>query len=161
MDPTPDELAGVVDLFGALTRAELRRGLAELAYKRGGAHDPDRFADDVESALRSYHVVAVDAVGADAGAPVVVVGPVAFPALPEGAEDLPHILDTPLRDPDQDAVAAAAVDRFRQDAATAIDTGDHSRVESLLDVSYELEAWAGAGVDLSATRSRMDDELDR
>jgi hypothetical protein len=164
MDPTPDELAGVVDLFGALTRAELRRGLAELAFKRGEEYDPERFAGAVEDALRSYHLVAVEAAGAgaaDAGADerAVVVGPVAFPVLPEGASDLPHILDVSDRDPDREAAAAAATTRFRRDAATAIDGGDEERVRTLLDVSYELEAWGG--LDLSATRERMDDALAR
>jgi len=164
MDPTPDELAGVVDLFGALTRTELRRGLAELAFKRGEEYDPERFADAVEDALRSYHLVAVepaDAGVADAGDgdQVVVVGPVAFPALPEGAPDLPHILEVPDRDPDREAAAAAAAARFRRDAAAAIDGGDEERVRTLLDVSYELEAWGG--LDLSGTRERMDDELVR
>jgi len=163
MDPTPDELAGVVDLFGALTRAELRRGLAELAFKHGEEYDPGRFADAVEGALQSYHLVAVRA--GDAGVAgvadnrVVVVGPVAFPALPERASDLPHILDVPDRDPDHEAAAAAAATRFRQDAATAIDGGDGERVRTLLDVSYELEAWGR--LDLSATRERMDDALAR
>ncbi len=163
MDPTPDELAGVVDLFGALTRAELRRGLAELAFKRGEEYDPGRFADAVEGALQSYHLVAVRA--GDAGVAgvaddrVVVVGPVAFPALPGRASDLPHILDVPDRDPDHEAAAAAAATRFRQDAATAIDGGDGERVRTLLDVSYELEAWGG--LDLSTTRERMDDALAR
>jgi len=34
MSTTHDELAGVVDLFGALTHAELTAALGELAFKR-------------------------------------------------------------------------------------------------------------------------------
>lgn len=170
MEPTPDELAGVVELFGALTRAQLRRALAELAFKRGEAFDPERFAEDVAAALRSYHLVAVDATDAGVSPPasdeteagtdtdeVLAVGPVAFPSLPEGARDLPHILDVPDRAPDGDAVARAAADRFRRDAATAIDAGSEARIRALIDASYDLEGWGG--LDLSATRERMDDEL--
>lgn len=172
MEPTPDELAGVVDLFGALTRAELRRGVAELAFKRGEEYDPEPFAGAVEEAIRSYHLVAVDpgdagvAVdpedpenGSPAASEVLLPGPVAFPELPEGATDLPHILDVPEREPDLEAATVAAADRFRTDAVTAIDEGDRERIRALLDTSYELEAWGD--LDLSATRERIDDELAR
>lgn len=154
MDPTPDELAGVVDLFGALTPEELCEGLAELAFKRGEEYDPDAFEEHVDDALRSYHLVAVEA---DAEESLLVVGPAAFPELPDGATDLPHILDVPERDPDHETAGTAAARRFRGDAATAIDDGDANRIRALLDVSYELEAWGG--VDLSAARERMDDAL--
>lgn len=162
MEPTPDELAGVVDLFGALAPAELRRGLAELAFKRGEEHDPGSFTDTVAEAVHSYHLVAVDP--ADAGVAVsagevLVAGPVAFPELPEGARDLPHILDVSGRDPDQEGAAAAAAERFRRDAATAVDEEDSERIHALVDASYELEAWGG--LDLSATRERMDSKLAR
>ncbi len=163
MEPTPDELAGVVDLFGALTRAELRRGLAELAFKRGEEYDPERFTATVEEAVQSYHLVAVDPADAgmtvSAAGEVLVAGPVAFPELPERATDLPHILDVPERDPDTEGAAVAAAERFRTDAVRAIDEADRERVRALLDASYELEAWGG--LDLSTTRDRMDDELAR
>ena len=163
MDPTPDDLAGVVDLFGALTPAELRRALGELAFKRGQDADPEQFAGAVADARQSYHLIAVDtgAAGVDVSdaEELLVVGPVAFPTLPEGARDLPHILDIPERDPDRDAVRTAAATRFRGDAAGAIDDGDTERIRTLLDTSYELETWGG--MDLSVTRERMDDELTR
>lgn len=179
MEPTPDELAGVVDSFGALTRAELREGLAELAFKRGEEYDPDRFTDTVEDAVRSYHLIAVDpgeaavagpseasavagptddrADGDSTASDVLLPGPAAFPELPGGARDLRHILDVPDRDPDVEAVTVAAADRFRADAVTAVQEGNHERLRSLLDASYELEAWGN--IDLSATRERIDDEL--
>ncbi len=163
MDPAPDELAGVVDLFGALTPRELRRALAELAFKRGDDDDPEQFGATVADARQSYHLVAVDTgvAGLDdpAADDLLVVGPVAFPTLPEGARDLPHILDIPERDPDREAVTTAATTRFREDAARAIDDGDTERIRTLLDISYELETWGG--MDLSTTRERMDDELAR
>ena len=160
MDVEPDDLAGVVDLFGALTRAELGEALAELAFKRGEDYDPDAFADDVAAAERDYYLLAVEPDAVTAGAvpadadEVLVVGPVAFPALPEGASDLPHIMDVAERGTDRDAVGRAAEQRFRSDAAEAVEAEDHERVAALLDVSYELEAWAP--VDLSGARDRLD-----
>jgi len=151
MEPSPDDLAGVVDLFGALTRMELERALHELAFKRGT--DPPDAEALIESALASYHLVAVDG----AGEASLVVGPTAFPALPGGAEDLPHIMDDAGADvPDADQIAAAE-GRFRQDAASAVAAGDDERVRTLLDVSYELEVWGD--VDLADVRERLDDAL--
>jgi hypothetical protein len=156
MEPTPDELAGVVDLFGALTRAELREGLAELAYKGGDAYDPEAFAGDVEAAVSSFHLVpvAAAAAGLDTDGEVLVVGPVAFPELPDGAEDLPHILEVDTRTVDRETAADAAARRFRTAAASAVQAGDTDRVQTLLDVSYELEAWGDLA--LSAVRERLD-----
>ena len=102
MELTADELAGVVDVVGPLTRAELRRACSELAFKRGADADPNHFGDAVEAALAGYHLVAV--ADHDAAAPLVVVGPAAFPELPEGATDLPHILDVPARNVSRGAV---------------------------------------------------------
>ncbi|MFT4922238.1 MAG: hypothetical protein ACI8XM_001451 [Haloarculaceae archaeon] len=163
MDPTPDELAGVVDLFGALTRTELQEGLAELAYKRGDEYDTDAFEGTIEEARQSYHLVAVEAevVGDTADrAPeedLLVVGPLAFPELPEGATDLPHILDVPDRDVGRETAARAAETQFREETARAVAAEDVDRLQTLLDVSYELEAWGQ--VDLSATRKTLDEEL--
>jgi len=154
MDLSGDELAGVVDLFGALTRAELGKALAELAYKQGEGYDPDRFDDDIRAAIERYHLVELDADGADLDIdePVLAPGPGAFPALPSDGADLTHILDIETREIDRQAAGEAALDRFRADAARAVD--DDARIERLLDVSYELEAWAG--VDLSAERDILD-----
>jgi hypothetical protein len=168
--PSPDDIAGVVDLFGALTRAELRRALSELAFRQGAERDPEAFEAAIEAAVDSYHLVAVpadalgnDALGDDASgdggehdgeADLLVAGPVAFPTLPEGGEDLPHIMDAPDRQVDREAAAAAAEEQFRADAAAAVGAGDTGRVGTLLDVSYELEAWGP--VDLGETRRRLD-----
>jgi hypothetical protein len=156
MEVTGDELAGVVDLFGALTREELGEALAELAYKRREAYDTGGFADQIEAAIESYHLISVssDNVSTDINSPVLVAGPGAFPVLPEGATDLVHILDIDQREVDRETAGRAVLDRFREDAAAAIETGDSSRIERLLDVSYELEAWAA--VDLSAEREHLD-----
>lgn len=150
MEPSPDEIAGVVDLFGALTRDQLGEALAELAFKRGGAYETDAFEGAIDAALEGYHLLAVEADG-DAA---LVVGPVAFPHLPDGAADLPHILDVDPPEVDPERVATTAERRFRDDAATAVADGDRDRIATLLDVSYELEAWGG--IDLSETRERLE-----
>jgi hypothetical protein len=150
--PTADELAGVVDLFGALTRAELEDALDELAFKRGQAVDDDAVDAAVDDAIEAYALVEFE--GSD-GDTLLAPGPTAFPSLPEGAEDLPHILDVPDRDPDRAVLGRAAERRLRADAARAVDAGDAERIDRLLDASYDLEAWAG--VDASEVRARLDD----
>lgn len=162
MDVTADELAGVVDLFGALTRAELQTAAAELAFKRDGDFEPEAFADDVAAARRSYHLLAVPSAAvagepseADAEPTWLVAGPLAFPELPEDATDLPHILEATERRVDREAVVRAAEERFRGDAATAVSAGDEARMAELRDVSYELESWGA--VDLDQARARLDD----
>jgi len=154
MEFSGDELAGVVDLFGALTPAELSEALAELAYRQDGEYDPEVFASDIEAAVESYHLVDLDGETAGTGESVLVAGPGAFPALPPGAEDLTHILDIDPREVDRATAGEAVLDRFREDAAAAVEAEDSERVEHLLDVSYELEAWAD--VDLAAEREHLD-----
>jgi hypothetical protein len=149
MEVTHDELAGVVDLFGALTRVELQEALSELAFKQ--AADPPEEAV-VEAALAAYALVAYEP--DDADDEWLVAGPAAFPALPEGAEDLPHIMDVPERSVDREALAAAVEERFRTDAARAVADEDDERVARLLDVSYDLETWGP--VDLGTARDRLD-----
>lgn len=147
MEVTQDELAGIVDLFGGLTSGELRDALAELAFKR--ASDPP--SDDVvDEAVRAYALVEYERDGVS----LLVAGPAAFPALPKGAEDLPHILDVPERDVDRAALASSVEARFRADAARAVADEDDDRVAHLLDVSYDLETWGQ--VDLSEARDRLD-----
>ena len=160
MDLSPDDIAGVVDLFGALTRGELRRALSELAFRHGEEREPGAFEDDIGEALDSYHLVAVpadaggDRVERDGADNLLVAGPAAFPTLPDSGEDLPHIMDIPDRQVDREAAAAAAEEQFRADAATAASASDTERVGTLLDVSYELEAWGP--VDLGEVRRRLD-----
>lgn len=151
---TGDELAGVTDLFGAVTRDELEDALAELAFKRGEAVDDDAIDDAVDDAIEGYYLVAVDRDGETLLAP----GPAAFPALPDGAEDLPHILDVPDREPDRAELVEAAERRLRTDAARAVDADDAERIGRLLDVSYDLETWGPT--DVSDVRSRLDDALE-
>jgi hypothetical protein len=151
MEAAPDDLAGVVDLFGALTRADLERAFAELAFKRGG--EPPALEEVLEEALASYRLVAVE----HGEEQWLVVGPTAFPSMPEGAEDLPHIMEEAGASvPDVEGLAAAKA-RFREDAARAIAEGDADRIETLLDVSYEFDVWGD--VDLAAERERLEDAV--
>jgi len=155
MELTPDELAGVVDVVGPVTREELVRACGELAFKRGEDIDSERFEEWVESALSTYHLVSVAAHDADPAEPLVVVGPAAFPDIVDGAADLPHILDVPERPVSRETIADAAEARFREDAADAVRAGDSERIQSLLDVSYDIEAWGP--VDLSRARGLLDE----
>jgi hypothetical protein len=158
LDVDGDALAGVVDLFGALTRTELERALEELAYKQG-AERPD--SEAIDRAVERYALVTYEP---DAGATdesenetdeeLLVPGPSAFPSLPPGADDLPHILDAPTRTVDREAVGRAVEERFRADVARALASGDDELVGRLLDVSYDLDAW---GLELSDLRERLDD----
>ena len=153
MELTHDELAGVVDLFGALTRGELAAAGDELAFKRGADFD----GENIEPALSAYRLVAFDPDGVveqSVDERLLAAGPTAFPALPEGAEDLPHILDIESRTPDRAALGGVIEERFRTDAARAVRDDDRERIERLLDVSYDLETWAP--VELAGVRDRLD-----
>lgn len=163
MDGTADELAGVVALFGGLTRAELERALAEIAFRADGqAVDEEATNGAIESALDSYALMqyepdpeTVD--GVDDGESLLIAGPTAFPREPEHAEDVPHILEVDRRHLDREAVGRAARARFRREIDAATDAGDHERLERLLDVSYDLESWAP--IDLGAERRQLDEAL--
>jgi hypothetical protein len=150
-----DELAGVIDLFGALTPSELESALDELAFKRGGSVDAGAVADAVDGAVASYAVVRYR----DDDRTLLVAGPAAFPTLPADAEDLPHILDVPDRDVDRAAAAGAVADRLRREAAAAVDAGDQEAVRRLLDVTYDVEVWSDA-VAIDDVRERLDAAAD-
>jgi hypothetical protein len=158
---SPDELAGVVDLFGLLTTDELRQAAEELAFRRGrdpdgsSAGTPPTDGDDggYRAAIDSYHLVSLERDGEE----YVAVGPVAFPTLPPDAEDLPHILDVPERSLDRAALATDVEERLRGDAARAVAAGDDERIRHLLDVTYDLETWAAVEVD--DVRDRLDASL--
>jgi hypothetical protein len=161
---TYDELAGVVDLFGALTRDELHRALDELAYKQGRDTDELALSTAVEDAVTEYYLVEYTAAGTgarageeDPNSTLLTVGPVAFPTLPPNAEDLPHILDVERRAVDRETLGEQVHERLLGDAARAVHAGDGERVDHLLDVSYDLEAWAP--VDVADARARLDEAL--
>lgn len=185
-----DDLAGVVDLFGWLTREELTRALSELAFKQRTAVDDDAISAAIDRAVAEYVLVPAPLTALSAGgepvadgetratdseadsAPAVTgpsdgieadtvafaVGPAAFPSLPRNAGDLPHILDLTERSVDRDRLVDAVVARFRSDAASAVAATDVARIETLVDVTYDIETWASADVD--DLRTQLAAELD-
>lgn len=144
---THDELAGVVGLFGALTREELERALRELAFKQGREIDDAAVDEAIDDALDAYALVETDG-----EAPLLVVGPTAFPTLPSEADDLPHIMDVPERSVDREELAPTVHDRLLAEAEDAAD----ERVATLREASYDLEAWAS--IDAGDVRERLEGE---
>ncbi|WP_265110332.1 DUF7109 family protein [Halosolutus halophilus] len=169
MDVTADELAGVVDLFGGLTRAELERALTEAAFRADGQSiDEAAFADAIDRAVESFALVRYERPGADGGAstdggaddagPLLVAGPTAFPTVPEHAEDVPHILDVEPRRFDREALGERARERFVDAVDRAIEADDDDRIDRLIDVSYDIEAWAP--IDVTEHRQRLEEVLE-
>lgn len=173
MEVSGDELAGVIDLFGALAPAELEAAIGELAFKRG--EDPPDVDSAIETALANYRLVAIEpesgwdaSTGGDyepegertadddpeQGGRLLAPGPTAFPALPAGAADLPHILETNTREIEREGLEASVEERFRTEAARAVLEENGERIGELLDTSYDLEAWGE--FDLGDVRARLD-----
>ncbi|WP_435152713.1 DUF7109 family protein [Haladaptatus sp. DFWS20] len=156
MSKTKDELAGVVDLFDALSRDELAQALTELAYKQGKVVDESTFESVIEDAVQDFYLVEAESDGNADGddATVLVPGPVAFPTLPENGEDLPHIMDVPERSVNRERIGERVKSHLQREAKNA----DGERAGHLLDVSYDLEAWAPVSAD--DVRDRLDESLD-
>lgn len=146
-----DELAGVADLFGALDPSELEQCVQELAFRRGEDFSQGAHSAAVEEAVAAYQLVRVTA-RTDTDTRLAP-GPTAFPMLPEEAEDLPHILDVEERPLDRDVVGSQVEQRFRGEAARAVSNQETDRIATLLDVSYDLEAWAP--VEIASARDRL------
>ena len=161
---SPDELAGVLELFGALTESEFQRAVNEAAFRTGRDVEDDALAVRVDDATDSFHVVRVepDAVprvvpDLDGDDAAYVPGPRAWPTEPEGAEDLPHILDVDVRDVNRDALAVRVRRQLRAGIEQAAAAGDADGLQELLDVTYDVETWAD--VDLDDTRGLADGAL--
>lgn len=144
-----DAVAGIVDMFGALSREELTTALSEFAFRRGS--DVEASAA-IESAIESFSLVAFTPESGDEQ--LLAAGPTAFPSVPDGAEDLPHILEVEPRTVDRTVVGREAERRLRRKAAGAIEDGDPGRAATLVDASYELEAWGP--VDLEEIRTQLE-----
>ncbi|ATW86938.1 hypothetical protein halTADL_0116 [Halohasta litchfieldiae] len=145
MSTTHDEVAGVVDLFGALTRSELTRALDELAFKQGEAVNEAALESAIETATDAYALVEYEpaTTGEDSTTETLLtVGPTAFPTLPSNAEDLPHILDYERRSVDRQRLATQVRERLTAEAEAAVDADDTDRAGELMDVSYDIEVWA-------------------
>ncbi len=156
MSATQDELAGVVDLFGALTRSELSDALVELAFKQGKTVKEDAFEQAIADAVEGYFLVEYEPTSEavteeptthTSAEPLLTVGPTAFPTLPPNAEDLPHILDYETRAVDRDVVATQVKTRLQTEAEQAVDADQPDRAAMLLDVSYDVDAWAAVETD--------------
>jgi len=142
-----DEVAGVVDLFGALPRDVLHRAVEELAFREGADVESERIEATIEEGLQSYALLEVELDGETLLAP----GPTAFPEMPTGATDLPHILDESSREVPPGAIERSLRMRL---AGAAADITDVARAEELIDVTYAAEAWAG--LDLTDVRNRLE-----
>lgn len=154
MEITPDELAGIVDLFGGLSEAELLTALEDLAARTGESYDPEQWTRAVDEALDDYYLVRVPC---DQRA-IIVPGPVSLPALPEHGDDLPHILDVDRRRPDPSVIGRSVEKRLRGDAARAINEQDRHLAERLLDICYEVDTWGS--VDTTEIRTALNDSID-
>jgi hypothetical protein len=154
MDVSPDELAGIADLFGGLTRGEFHAAVENVAARRGAAFDPAALDDRITEARADYYLLAAE----HEGTTVLVPGPAALPTLPDHAEDLPHMMDVPGRTIAPARLAEAARDRLAEDADRALADGDRDRVRFLLDVCYDAEAWGPVAV--GEVRERLLDRLD-
>jgi len=53
----------------------------------------------------------------------------------------------------EERALAAVTEQLRADAASAVQSGDEERVEELLDVTYDVEAWANT--ELRELRERL------
>lgn len=148
-EPTADELAGVADLFGGLTREELGAALREVAFKAGDSVDPGTFDGHIRRAVQAYALLAVDH---EAGR-LLIPGPVAFSALPDGAADLPHILDVEPREIPTALRESRIRDRLATETARAVEQHDADRAAVLLEVTYDAETWAS--VELESIRERL------
>jgi hypothetical protein len=158
LDLTADELAGIIDIFDALTRSELETAIDELAFKH---RDDPPDEPIIDESVASYHLVEYDdtsIVGDNTYSSednsLLVVGPTAFPTIPEKGTNLPHIMDVEPRQIDWQHLARTVEERFRIETARALADGDEKTVVHLLDVSYDLEAWGP--VELASVRERLD-----
>lgn len=136
---THDELAGVVDLFGALTREELAEARSELAFRRGEKEASASDPATIEAALEEYALIEHEG--------LLVAGPAAFPTLPPEATDLPHIMDVPDREIERDELGKHVHEQLLRAVGEA-DPG------TLRELSYDLESWAP--VDASDVRDRLE-----
>ncbi|RQH03210.1 DUF7109 family protein [Natrarchaeobius oligotrophus] len=156
MNVTADELAGVVDLFGGLTRPELERALSEAAFRADGSSvDGAALEDAIEDAIAEFALVRYER----DGTALLVPGPTAFPTVPDHAEDVPHILEIDRRRLDRDRLGKSTAERFVEAVDAALDGGGtDERLRQLLDVSYDVEAWAP--VELTDERRRLEARLE-
>jgi hypothetical protein len=154
MDLSPDEFAGIADLFGGLTREELAEAVENLAARQGVDFGREALDARVETARLKYYLLAVQREGETVLAP----GPTALPTLPDHAEDLPHMMEVSERAIDPERLAEAVHERLAADAERAIANDERDRIDVLIGVSYDAEAWGP--VELEDIREQLRDSLE-
>jgi hypothetical protein len=155
----PDELAGIVELFGALTRNELRRAASELCYRRGVDVDDEPLDASIDRALSEFVLLAAPGVTDEPLEAVpIVAGPAAFPAHPEHAEDLPHILDVEPRAVDRATARDVAVNQFQGAIEIALESKSGANLDGLLELCFDLETWGAVSLDVE--RDRLQRQLE-
>ena len=178
-----DELAGIVDLFGTLTRDAVDTAIVEMAFRHGIEVESKTRQDMITTAINQYRLVIYpstsderrsaqnsteDASDTDPNIDETTVnrlapGPTAFPTLPAHAADLPRILETDGQEINHEAATDAVMNRLRDDTAQAITTDDTELMEYLLDVTYDIETWVGAATvnddPIGEVRCRLDSAL--
>ena len=152
MYPTLDELVGAVDLFGGLSREVLVGGFQYIGARMGDDVDIKVLNLRIDEAIEKYYLVEV----ADRG--LLVAGPSALPELPEGGEDLPHLILVGEREINREEVEKSVVKKIDKEIEIAISEKDRSRIESLLDVCYDFEIWAE--VDAGGIRKKLEMAID-
>ncbi len=146
MELSGDELAGIVDQFGALPPPELRRAISEAAFRAGADLEMETVESWIDEALGEFSLLSVE----KSGESLLVPGPRAFPEVPEPAADLTHVLDVESRSVPGEALEMGLRNRLGE-AAAHIE--DPDRANELIDITYDAEAWAG--IDLSDVRDRL------
>ena len=114
MDPTLDELVGAVDLFGGLSREELIGGFEDIGARIGGDLDINALNLRIDEAIEKYYLVEVVEQG------LLVAGPSALPELPEGGEDLPHLILVGEREINREELEKGVAERLGKEVEIAI-----------------------------------------
>ena len=146
---TGDELAGIVEQFGALTVTELTRAISELSFRETGvAIDEERARQRIENAVEAYDLACVT----NHEPSLLIAGPAAFPSLPPGAADLHHLLDVPGRSVNREPVAQSILERI---AAELDDDPGERRTHELIGLTYDVESWGD--IDAASLREPFED----
>lgn len=146
MELSGDELAGIVDQFGALPPPALRRAIRETAFRAGADLEEETVESWIDEALGEFLLLSVE----KAGETLLVSGPRAFPEVPEAAADLTHVLDVDPQSVPEETLETGLKNRLAEKTARI---EDPDRAHELIDITYDAEAWAG--IDLSDVRDRL------
>lgn len=153
MKLTLDELAGAVDLFGGLTREELIQGCEDICARSGEVIDFEFINDKIENAIKKYYLVELKERG------LLVIGPVALPKLPEGGEDLPHLIQVENRLINKKEIEKIVFERMEEEIKVNSFEEDLESLERLLDICYDIEIWSSGGIE--EARKALEKRVDR